>query len=310
MNKKETIQILSDIADTLDKKTLYKEASSVTNIMNRIVISQDPAGNSRTDEVTPETPAADTKPTADQETQYQTAIQNLKKEMFSGKRTPQKIVDFVFATKEDPNGFYAKFVKTNALTEKQYEAFKVQIKSIISRFSSTDADKTPKVSTSTKMIDYIIGNLLKKYMEKNNLSIRDLTDESKKSQITSAIKEKINSEKLFAKQKDVLLQHLDRTLNSYKTAYIKNNIKIAQRQNKEYRAEDINVIEQINGNFLDLHNLANVAEGTFTALQAQSIVNKIYKRDKNLIDNQLTFQTRHNDNDTLDIIVNIQDKIK
>ena len=62
-----------------------------------------------------------------------------------------------------------------------------------------------------------------KYMEKNNLSIRDLTDESKKSQIKSAIKDKINSEQLFAKQKDLLLQHLDRTLNSYKTAFIKNN---------------------------------------------------------------------------------------
>jgi len=59
------------------------------------------------------------------------------------------------------------------------------------------------------MIDFIIGNLLKKYMEKNNLTIRDLTNENKKSEIKTAILEKINSEQLFASQKDLLTQHLD-----------------------------------------------------------------------------------------------------
>ena len=57
------------------------------------------------------------------------------------------------------------------------------------------------------------------------LARSDLTDDNKKSQIKSAILEKINSEQLFATQKDLLIQHLDRTLNSYKTAFIKKNIK-------------------------------------------------------------------------------------
>lgn len=326
MKHKETILVLSEIANTLDRNLMFKEASDVTLIMNRIVLSQDaPSDSTRdakdnseynapnsgnSDSQTSESPV-DPKPTSDQEKQYQQAIQKLKKEMFSGERTPQKIVDFVFASKEDPNGFYSKFVKTNALTEKQYEAFKIQIKSIISRFSTLDADKTTKIPSSTKMTDYIVGNLLKKYMEKNNLSIRDLTDDSKKTEISNAIKNKINSEKLFEKQKDLLLQHVDRTLNSYKTAYFKHNIKIAQKQTEKYKSEDINVIEQNNGNFLDLHNLGNIYPNeTFTSLQAQSLVSRMYRKDKNLVDNQLTFQPRHNDNNTLDIIVNIQDNVK
>lgn len=88
-------------------------------------------------------------------------------------------------------------------------------------------------------------------------------------------------------------------------------VKLAQKQTNKYQSKDINVIEQNNGNFLDVHNLGNLYPNeTFTALQAQSIVNRIYKRDKNLVDNQLTFQSRHNDNNTLDIIVNIQDSLK
>jgi len=306
MKSKETILILSEIANTLDKKSLFKEASNITNIMNRIVVSQDAPGDSRTDEYKP----VETKPTPDQEKQYQIAIQKLKNELFSGARTPQKIVDFVFATKDDTNGFYYTFVKNNALTEKQYEAFKIQIKSILSRYTTTDAQETPKISRSTKMIDFIIGNLLKKYMEKNNLTIRDLTNENKKSEIKTAILEKINSEQLFASQKDLLTQHLDRTLNSYKTAFIKKNIKIAQRQTNKYKAEDINIIEQNNGNFLDVHNLGKLYPNeTFTAMQAQSLANRIYKKDKNLVDNNITFQVRHNDNNTLDIMVNIQDSL-
>lgn len=313
MKSKETILILSEIANTLDKKSLFKEASNITKIMNRIVVSQDAPGDSTRDEKNTDTskPPVNAKPTSDQEKQYQIAIQKLKNELFSGARTPQKIVDFVFAAKEDTNGFYYTFVKNNALTEKQYEAFKIQIKSILSRYTTTDAKETPKISRSTKMIDFIIGNLLKKYMEKNSLSIRDLIDDNKKTQIKSAIEEKIKSEQLFANQKDLLLQHLERTLNSYKTAFIKNNIKIAQRKTNKYKAEDINIIEQNNGNFLDVHNLGKLYPNEiFTAMQAQSLANRVYKRDKNLIDNNITFQVRHNDNDTLDIMVNIQDNLK
>jgi len=75
MKSKETILILSEIANTLDKKSLFKEASNITNIMNRIVVSGDAAGDSRVDEYKPETPTStvETKPTADQEKQYQIA---------------------------------------------------------------------------------------------------------------------------------------------------------------------------------------------------------------------------------------------
>ena len=87
--------------------------------------------------------------------------------------------------------------------------------------------------------------------------------------------------------------------------------KIAQIQTNKYKAEDINIIEQNNGNFLDIHNLGKLYQNeTFTAMQAQSLDNRIYKRDKNLVDNNITFQVRHNDNNTLDIMVNIQDNLK
>ena len=87
--------------------------------------------------------------------------------------------------------------------------------------------------------------------------------------------------------------------------------KIAQIQTNKYKAEDINIIEQNNGNFLDIHNLGKLYPNeTFTAMQAQSLANRIYKRDKNLVDNNITFQVRHNDNNTLDIMVNIQDNLK
>jgi len=102
-------------------------------------------------------------------------------------------------------------------------------------------------------------------------------------------------------------------MSLYKEANIltKIMIKIAQNQSNKYMSEDINVIEESNGNFLDLHNLGNLYPNeSFTPFQAQSLVNRIYRRDKNLVDNNITFQLRHNDNNKLDIIVNIADKLK
>ena len=183
---------------------------------------------------------------------------------------------------------------------------------LFAKFINRPKDKKTNYPALTlSMIeDNKIQKLLNLYMKQKKLTIRDLLNPDVISRAKSSIEKVISTNPLFQEKKSEMLQQLEKTMSSYREVNIKNNIKIAQRQNKEYKAEDINVIEQINGQFLDLHNLANVAEGTFTALQAQSVVNKIYKRDKNLIDNQLTFQSRHNDNDTLDIIVNIQDKIK
>ena len=319
MKQKETIQILAEIADTLDKVSLYREASSITNIMNRIVISQDAPGDSTRDQkdtdgdtkTTSPAPQEDPKPTSDQEKQYQIAIQKLKNEMFSGKRTPKEIHDFVYADKTDPSGFYVNFVSNGALTEKQYQAFKIQITSILSRYSDTNSTEKLNASRSSRIVDNKIQKLLNLYMQQKNLTIRDLLSPDVISKAKSSIEKVISNNLLFQEKKSEMLQQLERTMSSYREASFKYNIKIAQRQTEGYKAEDINVIEQNNGNFLDLHNLGRLYPNeTFTALQAQSIVNRIYKRDKNLVDNQLTFQSRHNDNNTLDIIVNIQDKIK
>ena len=46
-------------------------------------------------------------------------------------------------------------------------------------------------------------------------------------------------------------------------------------------------------------------------LDAQAAKNNpYYHARKNLVDNNITFQVRHNDNNTLDIMVNIQDNLK
>ena len=86
MKSKETILILSEIANTLDRNLLFKEASDITRVMNRIVLSQDADGDSRRDEKdSPEynasnsenddsqtsTSPVDPKPTSGQEKQYQ-----------------------------------------------------------------------------------------------------------------------------------------------------------------------------------------------------------------------------------------------
>ena len=84
-------------------------------------------------------------------------------------------------------------------------------------------------------------------------------------------------------------------------------IKEAQQINR-YNSEDINVQELRNGNLEETHNLGSIMPGeNLTSNQAQSLVSRIYKRDKDFIESTFTFQLRHNDDNTLDIIVNIQD---
>ena len=322
MKSKETILILSEIANTLDRNLLFKEASDITRVMNRIVLSQDVASDSSRDEKdspkynasnsenddseTSKSPV-DPKPTSGQEKQYQIAIQRLKNELFSGARKPKEIYNFVFASESDPSGFYQTFVSNGALTLKQYEAFKIQIKSILSRFSDINSEEKPNAPKSVRVVDNTIQKLLNLYMKQKNLSIRDLLNQDTISKAQSSIEKVISKNQLFKEKKSELLSHLQRTMSSYREASRKNNIKIAQIQTNKYKSEDINIIEQNNGNFLDVHNLGKLYPNeTFTAIQAQSLANRIYKRDKNLVDNQLTFQSRHNDNDTLDIIVDIK----
>ena len=173
MDNLETVQILLKIAYTLDNKSLFKEASSITNIINRVVVSEDAANDPKETEA----PKTETKPTEGQEKQYQIAILKLKNELFSGARTPKEINDFVNAADSDTNGFYHNFVSNGALTEKQYEAFKIQIRSILLRYTDVSATEKPNVNRSTRLIDNKIQKLLNMYMTKKNLTIRDLLDE-------------------------------------------------------------------------------------------------------------------------------------
>ncbi len=303
MDNLETVQILLKIADTLDNKSLFKEASSITNIINRVVVSEDAANDPKDTEA----PKTETKPTEGQEKQYQIAIQRLKNELFSGARTPKEINDFVNASNSDTNGFYHNFVSNGALTEKQYEAFKIQIRSILLRYTDINANEKPNVDRSTRLIDNKIQKLLNMYMKQKNLTIRDLLDEENINIAKTAITKVINKNPIFKDKKSELLTQLDRTLKSYKQASNNKLIKEAQQINR-YNSEDINVKEQRNGNLEETHNLGSIMPGeSLTSNQAQSLVSRIYKRDKDFIESTFTFQLRHNDDNTLDIIVNIQD---
>jgi hypothetical protein len=111
----------------------------------------------------------------------------------------------------------------------------------------------------------------------------------------------------YTEKKSELLTQLNRTLKSYKQASNNKLIKEAQQINR-YNSEDINVQELRNGNLEETHNLGSIMPGeNLTSNQAQSLVSRIYKRDKDFIESTFTFQLRHNDDNTLDIIVNIQD---
>jgi len=306
MDNLETVQILLKIAYTLDNKSLFKEASSITNIMNRVVVSQN-AANDAKDTEAPKTETTETKPTEGQEKQYQLAIQRLKNELFSGARTPKEINDFVNAADSDTNGFYHNFVSNGALTDKQHEAFKIQIRSILLRYTDVSATEKPNVNRSTRLIDNKIQKLLNMYMTKKNLTIRDLLDEENINNAKTAIQKVIENNPIFKEKKSELLTQLERTLRSYKQASNNKLIKEAQQINR-YNAEDINVQEQRNGILEETHNLGSIMPGeNLTSNQAQSLVSRIYKRDKDFIESTFTFQLRHNDDNTLDIIVNIQD---
>lgn len=311
MDNLETVQILLKIADTLDKKSLFKEASSITNIMNRVVVSGDAAGDSTNDAKdteAPKTETTETKPTEGQEKQYQLAIQRLKNQLFSGERTPKEIHDFVNASNTDTNGFYHNFVSNGALTEKQFEAFKIQIKSMLLRYTDISATEKPNVSRSTRLIDNTVQRLLNMYMTQKNLTIRDLLNEENINKAKTEIQKVIENNPIFKEKKSELLTQLERTLKSYKQASNNKLIKEAQQINR-YNAEDINVQELRNGNLEETHNLGSIMPGeNLTSNQAQSLVSRIYKRDKDFIESTFTFQLRHNDDNTLDIIVNIQDK--
>jgi hypothetical protein len=331
MDNLETVQILLKIADTLDNKSLFKEASSITNIINRVVVSELGDGDSPSQRTpkknktkplglgsgdTPEVKnktnnleTTQTKPTEGQEKQYQIAIQRLKNELFSGARTPKEINDFVNASNSDTNGFYHNFVSKGALTEKQFDSFKLQIKSILNRFTDTSATKKPETTQFERIIDDSIQRILNGYMTKNKLTIRDLADIQKNDTAKKELTDFINNidKDSVKKHKKEFLDQLNRTLKSYKQASNNKLIKEAQQINR-YNSEDINVQELRNGNLEETHNLGSIMPGeNLTSNQAQSLVSRIYKRDKDFIESTFTFQLRHNDDNTLDIIVNIQD---
>jgi hypothetical protein len=145
-------------------------------------------------------------------------------------------------------------------------------------------------------------------MTQKNLTIRDLLNEENINKAKTEIQKVIENNPIFKEKKSELLTQLERTLRSYKQASNNRLIKEAQQINR-YNAEDINVQEQRNGILEETHNLGSIMPGeNLTSNQAQSLVSRIYKRDKDFIESTFTFQLRHNDDNTLDIIVNIQDK--
>ena len=144
-------------------------------------------------------------------------------------------------------------------------------------------------------------------MTQKNLTIRDLLNEVNINKAKESISKVINTHPDYKEKKSELLTQLDRTLKSYKQASNNRLIREAQQINR-YNAEDINVQELRNGNLEETHNLGSIMPGeNLTSNQAQSLVSRIYKRDKDFIESTFTFQLRHNDDNTLDIIVNIQD---
>jgi hypothetical protein len=187
MKSKETIQILSEIANSLDNYSLYKEATTVTRLMTKIAQAETAPGETTVSDT--QYDARNPMPKPEREAYYKKAIDDYKNKLLSGERSAEDFYAHIYGADSDPNSFYAQTVSKGYLIPDQVEAFRKQFGRILRELQIENVEQTFsfKGENKTKFTDASseIHGMIDAYLRNRNLKIKDLEDSETKEKLLS-----------------------------------------------------------------------------------------------------------------------------
>ena len=197
MKSKETIQILSEIANSLDNYSLYKEATTVTRLMTKIAqdtLTNESESESKGGETLAEYNADNPMPKADREKYYQDRIKDYKQKLLSGVYSAKDMYAHIYGN--DSTSFQAQTVQKGYLTDEQVSAFKKQFGRILRELAFKNVDQKFRMKTEDKPVfenaSNVVHGLIDAYLRNRELTVKDLEDTNKQKEIIENLSKQLS----------------------------------------------------------------------------------------------------------------------
>ena len=193
MKSKETIQILSEIANSLDNYSLYKEATTVTRLMTKI--AQDTSTNeSEGEDTLAKYNARTPMPKADREAYYQKLIKDYKKQLLSGEHSAKQFYDHIHGN--GPLSLSGQTVPLGFLTDAEILAFQKQFGRILRELTFVNVDQKFEMEAEYKpgfiKASNEIHGMIDAYLRNRELTVKDLEDTNKQNEIIQNLSKQLD----------------------------------------------------------------------------------------------------------------------
>jgi len=191
MKSKETIQILSEIANSLDNYSLYKEATTVTRLMTKIAqdtLTNESESESKGGETLAEYNADKPMPKPQREAYYKKTIIFFKEQLLEGRITPEQAYATIYGN--GPDSLQEQTVPKGFLTDEEISAFKKQFGRILRELQVDEKTMGTKVNfnnpkTKQKFTGAAseIHGMIDAYLNNRKLKVKDLENTDIQNQI-------------------------------------------------------------------------------------------------------------------------------
>lgn len=191
MKSKETIQILSEIANSLDNYSLYKEATTVTRLMTKIAQTETTSSETTVKET--KYSSRNPKPKPDREAYYQKIIKEYKEKLLSGKYTAKDLYDHIHGN--GPTSLSGQTVPEGLLTDDEILAFQKQFGRILRELTFENVDQKFEMDAENKpgfiKASNEIHGMIDAYLRNRDLTVKDLEDTNKQNKIIQNLSEQL-----------------------------------------------------------------------------------------------------------------------
>lgn len=192
MKRKETIQILSEIANSLDNHSLYKEATIVTKLMTKIAQSE--GSETESDATLAQYNKRNPMPKEDREKYYQDTIKLYKQQLLSGTYSAKEMYAHIYGN--GPESLQGQAIEKGYLTDEQVSAFRKQFGRILRELSFKNVDQTFEIDPEKKLKFEKLSNefhgLIDAYLRNRNLSVKDLENVKTQNEIIENLSKQIS----------------------------------------------------------------------------------------------------------------------
>ena len=196
MKSKETIQILSEIANSLDNYSLYKEATTVTRLMTKI--AQDTSTNkSEGEDTLAKYDAENPMPKPQRDAYYKKTITFFKEQLLEGIITPEQAYATIYGNA--PGNLQEQTVPKGFLTDEEISAFKKQFGRILRELQVDEKTMGTKVKfnnpkTKQKFTGAAseIHGMIDAYLNNRKLKVKDLENTDIQNQIIDNLSQQLS----------------------------------------------------------------------------------------------------------------------